>query len=202
MATHESMGTEEAKNEFEDSHAQEGSCLMDEKECLVYSRDLHRALKDDSEGAIAENDSCILIGRKECHKTSKWEQYKVPVCLIERWGDAMDIVFPDSRRCCCFTKSYGRYVKGTGSLLATTKDTQSNVCADANDLRQGSKLKLSLLQELDLRYFTPREVANLHSFPEEFSFPNHINLRQRYALLGNSLSIAVVAPLFKYLFTD
>ncbi len=25
----------------------------------------------------------------------------------------------DSRSCCCFTKSYGRYAKGTGSLLAT-----------------------------------------------------------------------------------
>ncbi|RRT61799.1 hypothetical protein BHE74_00044475 [Ensete ventricosum] len=31
-----------------------------------------------------------------------------------------DIVFPESRRCCCFTKSYYRYVKGTGSLLATS----------------------------------------------------------------------------------
>lgn len=31
----------------------------------------------------------------------------------------IDIVYPDSERCCCFTKSYYRYVKGTGSLLAT-----------------------------------------------------------------------------------
>lgn len=32
---------------------------------------------------------------------------------------SLDIVYPDSKRCCCFTKSYYRYVKGTGSLLAT-----------------------------------------------------------------------------------
>ncbi|RXH92040.1 hypothetical protein DVH24_021063 [Malus domestica] len=47
------------------------------------------------------------------------DQYIVPLSLVERWGSAMDIVYPDSKRCCCFTKSYYRYVKGTGSLLAT-----------------------------------------------------------------------------------
>ncbi|KAE8655336.1 pentatricopeptide repeat-containing protein [Hibiscus syriacus] len=49
------------------------------------------------------------------------DQFIVPLSLIERWGSAMDIVYPDSKRCCCFTKSYYRYVKGTGSLLATVQ---------------------------------------------------------------------------------
>ncbi|XP_010670683.2 tRNA (cytosine(38)-C(5))-methyltransferase 2 isoform X2 [Beta vulgaris subsp. vulgaris] len=111
------------------------------------------------------------------------DQYIVPLSLIERWGSAMD-----SKRCCCFTKSYYRYVKGTGSLLAT--------------IQPKMKGKSSPLKDQGLRYFTPREVANLHSFPKEFSFPEHVSLRQRYALLGNSLSIAVVAPLIKYLFTE
>ncbi|KAM0968807.1 hypothetical protein ACFX13_017408 [Malus domestica] len=114
------------------------------------------------------------------------DQYIVPLSLIERWGSAMDIVYPDSKRCCCFTKSYHRYVKGTGSLLAT--------------LQPKNKDKTSSLKEQHLRYFSPREVANLHSLPEDFQFPQQISLRQRYALLGNSLSIAVVAPLLKYLF--
>ncbi|KAA8521518.1 hypothetical protein F0562_012172 [Nyssa sinensis] len=114
--------------------------------------------------------------------------YFVPLSLIERWGSAMDIVYPDSKRCCCFTKSYYRYVKGTGSLLAT--------------IQPKTKDKASSLEEQCLRYFTPREVANLHSFPEDFHFPKHISLRQRYALLGNSLSVAVVAPLLRYLFTE
>lgn len=52
---------------------------------------------------------------------------------------------------------------------------------------------------MGLRYFTPREIANLHSFPASFSFPAHITLRQRYALLGNSLSALVVADLLRYL---
>ncbi|KAF1882146.1 hypothetical protein Lal_00038790 [Lupinus albus] len=127
------------------------------------------------------------------------DQYYVPSSLVERWGSAMgilasligyinlDVVYLDSKRCCCFTKSYYRYVKGTGSLLATVEPEKRDKAS---------------LKEQRLRYFTPREVANLHSFPEDFEFPEHISLRQRYALLGNSLSIAVVAPLLNYLFTE
>ncbi|KAL5559298.1 hypothetical protein UlMin_035509 [Ulmus minor] len=127
-------------------------------------------------------------GKGNGHDISSLEQYFVPLNLIERWGSAMDIVYPDSKRCCCFTKSYYRYVKGTGSLLATVMPEKRG---------KGSSLK-----EQGLRYFTPREVANLHSYPEDFHFPPHISLRQRYALLGNSLSIAVVAPLLQYLFVE
>ena len=60
---------------------------------------------------------------------------------------------------------------------------------------------LHWLQQLHLRYFTPREVANLHSFPSTFSFPPHVTIKQQYALLGNSLSVAVVADLLTYLLT-
>ncbi|XP_062205121.1 tRNA (cytosine(38)-C(5))-methyltransferase 2 isoform X1 [Phragmites australis] len=121
------------------------------------------------------------------------QDYRVPLNLIERWGNAMDIVYPESKRCCCFTKSYYRYVKGTGSLLATSEN-----------LKQvpEQKLEISSLKELGLRFFTPQEVANLHSFPSSFNFPDHIGLRQQYAMMGNSLSVAVVGPLLRYLFAE
>nr|ACU20409.1 unknown [Glycine max] len=134
------------------------------------------------------NDAPRTLGKNNGHdEYESLDQYFVHPSLIERWGSAMDVVYPDSKRCCCFTKSYYRYVKGTGSLLATV---------------QPVKRDKTSLKEQCLRYFTPREVANLHSFPEGFVFPEHISLRQRYALLGNSLSIAVVAPLLQYLFTQ
>ncbi|EPS73272.1 hypothetical protein M569_01482, partial [Genlisea aurea] len=125
------------------------------------------------------------------HVDDPLKQYLVPSSLVERWGSAMDIVFPESKRCCCFTKSYFRYVKGTGSLLATISSSERRK-ADLLPLEE---------EDLRLRYFTPREVANLHSFPEEFGFPEHVSLRQRYALLGNSLSVGVVAPLLRHLFS-
>uniref|UniRef100_A0A0D3ER55 Uncharacterized protein n=1 Tax=Oryza barthii TaxID=65489 RepID=A0A0D3ER55_9ORYZ len=86
-----------------------------------------------------------------------------------------------------------RWGSAMGSLLATS-----------NNLKRISKedLEISSLKELGLRFFTPREVANLHSFPLSFHFPNHISLRQQYAMLGNSLSVAVVGPLLRYLFAE
>ena len=59
-----------------------------------------------------------------------------------------------------------------------------------------------ILDRLVLRYFTPREVANLHSFPQSFGFPDQVTKKQRYSLLGNSLSVAVVTHLLEYLFDD
>ncbi|RYQ82652.1 hypothetical protein Ahy_B10g101230 isoform A [Arachis hypogaea] len=141
-------------------------------------------LKNPSNNIEAES---ATLGKGDDNVCDSLQQYYVPLSLVERWGSAMDVVYPDSKRCCCFTKSYYRYVKGTGSLLATV---------------QPEKRDKASLKEQCLRYFTPREVANIHSFPEDFKFPDHISLKQRYALLGNSLSIAVVAPLLQYLFAN
>ena len=69
----------------------------------------------------------------------------------------------------------------------------------ADDSRSEAVALLGWLEGLRLRYFTPREVANLHSFPDSFSFPAHVTRRQQYALLGNSLSVAVVADLLTYM---
>ncbi|XP_020106030.1 tRNA (cytosine(38)-C(5))-methyltransferase isoform X2 [Ananas comosus] len=104
-------------------------------------------------------------------KQSFLHEYVVPLSLIERWGNAMDIVYPESKRCCCFTKSYYRYVKGTGSLLATSEKSK---------LKPEENPEISSGKEMFLRFFTPREVANLHSLPEDFDFPGHIGLRQRF----------------------
>ncbi|XP_059275072.1 tRNA (cytosine(38)-C(5))-methyltransferase 2 isoform X2 [Lycium ferocissimum] len=139
--------------------------------------------KDSSTYSFHANDSA-----KSDRSDEENNVYFVPSSLIERWGSAMDIVYPHSKRCCCFTKSYYRYVKGTGSLLATVQEKTEN--------------RTPSLQDLSLRYFTPREVANLHSFPEDFQFPQQISLRQCYAMLGNSLSVGVVAPLLQYLFIN
>lgn len=74
----------------------------------------------------------------------------------------------------------------------------------------------ALLQEL--RFLTPREVANLHGFPQAchataqlhavgsgsnahgFQLPPSVSARQAYGLLGNSLSVDVFAWLLCYLF--
>jgi tRNA (cytosine38-C5)-methyltransferase len=57
------------------------------------------------------------------------------------------------------------------------------------------------LDILKLRYFSPREVANLLCFPKdpEFQFPSEISRKQKYRLLGNSINVKVVACLMKFM---
>ncbi|TXD34290.1 DNA methyltransferase [Lujinxingia vulgaris] len=40
-----------------------------------------------------------------------------------------------------------------------------------------------------VRRFTPREMLGLMGFSPDFGFPDHVSLRQRYKLIGNSLSV-------------
>jgi tRNA (cytosine38-C5)-methyltransferase len=57
----------------------------------------------------------------------------------------------------------------------------------------------SVLSTLKLRYFTPREVANLLCFPQYFEFPDSLSDKQKYRLLGNSLNVQVVTKLLRIL---
>lgn len=58
---------------------------------------------------------------------------------------------------------------------------------------------LDLKKSLKLRFFSPAEVARLMSFPTDFTFPNSVNEKQQYKLLGNSVNVAVVSELIKLL---
>ncbi|NXU58862.1 TRDMT methyltransferase, partial [Turnix velox] len=125
-------------------------------------------------------------------------QYFVPPKSLLRYAFLLDIVKPTCRRSTCFTKGYGHYIEGTGSVLQTAVDVQlESVFKHIEELMEEEKLmKLSTLK---LRYFTPREIANLHGFPLEFGFPDKVTTKQRYRLLGNSLNVHVVAKLISLL---
>ncbi|KAJ1998649.1 hypothetical protein H4R26_005379 [Coemansia thaxteri] len=102
--------------------------------------------------------------------------------VLERHGYVHDVVTPEDRRTCCFTKGYTHYAEGTGSILQLSGIVGTDPMTTDNT-----------------RYFTPREVANLMGFPAEFGFPATTSTRQGYRLLGNSLSVSVVAMLMDYL---
>ncbi|XP_069846538.1 tRNA (cytosine(38)-C(5))-methyltransferase isoform X1 [Dipodomys merriami] len=125
-------------------------------------------------------------------------QYCLPPKSLLRYSLLFDIVSPTCRRSTCFTKGYGTYIEGTGSVLQTSKDVQiENIYNSLSNLPEEEKLtKLAMLK---LRYFTPKEIANLLGFPPDFEFPEKITMKQRYRLLGNSLNVHVVAKLIKIL---
>ncbi len=67
-----------------------------------------------------------------------------------------------------FVCSYGHYVEGTGSVLQSCVDVElERVFKNLELLSEEDRLK-QLLQ-LKLRYFTPREIANIMGFPADFS---------------------------------
>uniref|UniRef100_A0A182MS87 Uncharacterized protein n=1 Tax=Anopheles culicifacies TaxID=139723 RepID=A0A182MS87_9DIPT len=111
----------------------------------------------------------------------------------------MDVCTPDSTNSMCFTKAYTHYAEGTGSVYCPLpKEEFDNIYSRAMSAEDDDR-KLALLQELNVRYFTPKEVARLMNFPEHFSFPDNVTNRQRYRLLGNSINTFVVGVLLKEL---
>ncbi|NXG57371.1 TRDMT methyltransferase, partial [Hemiprocne comata] len=146
-----------------------------------------------------DNDSSIQMLKDFLEEESEeMSQYFLPLKSLLRYAFLLDIVKPTCRRSTCFTKGYGHYVEGTGSVLQTAVDVQlESVFKHIEELPEEEKLmKLSTLK---LRYFTPREIANLHGFPLEFGFPDKVTIKQCYRLLGNSLNVHVVAKLISIL---
>lgn len=86
---------------------------------------------------------------------------------------------------------------------AVVSETGGSLAAVAggvgDDSYEESASLVAAWRQLGLRYFTVREIAQLHSFPDRFSLPAGFTSRQGYQLLGNSLSVAVVADLIAYL---
>lgn len=109
----------------------------------------------------------------------------------------LDICTADSTNSMCFTKSYSRYIEGTGSVYCpmTRKELQNEI-----SVIERTDDNLALKRALRLRFFSPTEVARLMSFPSSFSFPNSVTEKQRYKLLGNSINVGVVSELVKLMF--
>eukprot|EP00164_Ancoracysta_twista_P007488 GFYU01010633.1.p1 GENE.GFYU01010633.1~~GFYU01010633.1.p1 ORF type:complete len:346 (-),score=55.11 GFYU01010633.1:232-1269(-) len=120
------------------------------------------------------------------------EKYLVPDNILLKSGMLFDIVKTDDRRSCCFTKAYSRYVEGTGSVLQTVVDDSHTVQLD----------DATTLRPLKLRYFSEREISNIHGFPDDFTFPTSLTHRQCCMLLGNSLNVVVVCHLIRHLLRD
>lgn len=116
--------------------------------------------------------------------------------VLKKYHMLLDIVSCKSQRSCCFTKGYAHYVEGTGSVVQhSTEADMSEIYSKAQTLGEDDPLKIELLHQLQLRYFSPDEVTRLMCFPPWFTFPTTTTKKQRYKLLGNSINVLVVASL-------
>eukprot|EP01103_Thecamoeba_quadrilineata_P019767 TRINITY_DN8161_c0_g1_i1.p1 TRINITY_DN8161_c0_g1~~TRINITY_DN8161_c0_g1_i1.p1 ORF type:complete len:360 (+),score=63.48 TRINITY_DN8161_c0_g1_i1:61-1140(+) len=131
---------------------------------------------------------------------------KVPSSFFKDNNYRHEVVWGKSRTTGCFTKGYPTNYKGAGSLLLDLSLAQDDslLSSEISSLFEPSSSSayvsdLQILRALPLRFFSPREVAELHRFPEDFGFPSTVSRKQQYGLLGNSLCVEVVALLIQYL---
>nr|XP_037839302.1 tRNA (cytosine(38)-C(5))-methyltransferase isoform X6 [Chlorocebus sabaeus] len=151
---------------------------------LETAEEIHRKKQQDS-------DLSVKMLKDFLEDDTDMNQYLLPPKSLLRYALLLDIVQPTCRR-------YGSYIEGTGSVLQTAEDVQiENIYKSLTKLSQEEQITKLLM--LKLRYFTPKEIANLLGFPPEFGFPEKITVKQRYRLLGNSLNVHVVAKLIKIL---
>ncbi|KAI8124206.1 hypothetical protein FF38_00907 [Lucilia cuprina] len=127
--------------------------------------------------------------------------------VLKRRVWLMDIVTNTASNTMCFTKAYTHYSEGTGSIYCPLSlEEMQSIFSRLKDIEEmknpgieEEKERSTLLFSLKLRYFTPREVARLMSFPETFDFSDKTTNRQRYRLLGNSINVKVVGELIKFM---
>lgn len=125
--------------------------------------------------------------------------YELQEKQLCKYIKVLDICYKDSNRSCCFTKAYGRYLDGTGSVFCPiSEEAANNILKEAKD----TGVSIENLKRLQLRYFTPKEISRLMCFPEKFNFPPSITTKQRYRLLGNSINIKVVSLLIRLLINN
>lgn len=115
--------------------------------------------------------------------------------LEKKWAGTLPVVTPNDDLTYCFTSLYSRQVhQSTGSVLLM----------DTDDNTKTALTKASFVEAPDktaffgkIRKFSPEELLRIFGFPDNFKFPEELNLRLRWKLVGNSLSVSVVSLLLK-----
>ncbi|XP_062336191.1 tRNA (cytosine(38)-C(5))-methyltransferase isoform X1 [Osmerus eperlanus] len=164
---------------------------------LETAKQADRKSSQNNDTSVRQIQDFLELGAEEgMEDEEEGDKYLLPAKTLLRYALLMDIVRPTCRRSVCFTKGYGHYVEGTGSVLQSCLETE--VEEAFRGLEQLSdEEKLNQLSRLRLRYFTPREIANLMGFPKTFTFPENITTKQQYRVLGNSLNVHVVSRLIQ-----
>ncbi|CAG9865199.1 unnamed protein product [Phyllotreta striolata] len=142
---------------------------------------------------------CFSIGSILEENVDK--QYFLSDKILSKYYGVLDISYKQSTRSCCFTKAYSRFIEGTGSVVTDKNENEVVEVFEKLKTLDSDATKLELLRSLNLRFFTPKEVCRLMSFPDDFVFPASISNRKKYMVLGNSINVKVVSELIKTLNT-
>lgn len=201
--TKHNIDTEQDIKHSDDEDLQIGCCLCDNDNALSKEGQL---MRQDDDTDISESKCLRLHNFLEQESSKYFDQYKVPDKDLRRFI-VMDVVIPCLRKTICFTKRYGHYMEGAGSIIQMStevedvrkaRDLKIEAINEKNNKSWGER-EIDIIRGLQLRYFTPREIANLLCFPETYSFPDDVSTIQKYRVLGNSLNVHVVSVLIHLL---
>ena len=127
---------------------------------------------------------------------------------IEKYWKFFDIVNTSSSNdnlASTFTSGYGKTIfSGSFILFKDGEIAKRDVNANdayrlVNDDDENDEQFVERISK-SLRYFSPSEICRLHGIRDSFVFPPSLSKRQRYKLIGNGVSVQVVAKLLEYLF--
>ncbi|XP_050419759.1 tRNA (cytosine(38)-C(5))-methyltransferase [Adelges cooleyi] len=121
-----------------------------------------------------------------CERGEDLEKYLIRDDLLLKYYKVLDVVTRNSTGSCCFTRSYGTYLRGTGSVFSSLDDQQ------VKQITNCENCDLESLKNLKLRFFTPAEIAKFMCIPIT-NFP--VSDKKAYQLLGNSINVYVVSRL-------
>ena len=104
-----------------------------------------------------------------------------------------------------FTSGYGKTVFSGSFILKNGDIAKRDVNANnayrlVKDDDNESDEEFAERVSKSVRYFSPTELCRLHGIKDDFVFPPSLSMRQRYKLIGNGISVHVVAKLLEYLF--
>ena len=128
----------------------------------------------------------------------------IPPAVLQRSSSwCLDIVAPTSRRSSCFTSGYGKYMRGTGSVLLLEEkktggggDTTTTPSLQDPHDRQFDPQWAAGLGNATVRYFSGAELTRLMGLASSsFSFPPDCTTKQQWKLVGNSVHVDVVAKI-------
>jgi len=104
-----------------------------------------------------------------------------------------------------FTSGYGKTVFSGSFILKNGDIAKRDVNANnayrlVKDDDNESDEEFAERVSKSVRYFSPTELCRLHGIKDDFVFPPSLSMRQQYKLIGNGISVHVVAKLLEYLF--
>eukprot|EP00613_Pedinella_sp_CCMP2098_P073106 CAMPEP_0171916826 /NCGR_PEP_ID=MMETSP0993-20121228/15312_1 /TAXON_ID=483369 /ORGANISM="non described non described, Strain CCMP2098" /LENGTH=376 /DNA_ID=CAMNT_0012552405 /DNA_START=86 /DNA_END=1216 /DNA_ORIENTATION=- len=208
LSPHDTVGLPNTRSRFFLMASRDGGpsseALATATEACMTARPLHEILLHPKE--FSELGGC----------GGSMEELELSPAKLERFSYVkFDVATPHSTITMAVTKGYGKQMGKSGPVLDTQAwldyfraaehaatsavgDTASSTHPPPPPPSPAVRFRCVPSGER-VRWFAPRELLRLQGFPETFEFPSTTTTRQAFSLIGNSITVPLVAKLLSVL---